>query len=132
MFGASEAVVSSYTSTKTGRYAHKSEKSLLFSLAKAYEDVIERINEFASLYRETKDFDYVIRIKEILPETFMQKRIWMFSYQTLRRIYFQRKDHRLPQWRKFCEWIETLPYAKEFILYGDSNNSYKQIPDSNN
>ena len=115
MFGARETLVSSYTSTKTGRYAHMSEDSLLFSLAKTYEDIIDKINEYAGLYRETKDFDYVIRIKEILPETFMQKRVWMFSYQTLRRIYFQRRNHRLPQWRKFCEWIKTLPFAEEFI-----------------
>ena len=29
----------------------------------------------------------------------------------------QRKDHRLPEWREFCKWIETLPYAKELICY---------------
>ena len=44
-----------------------------------------------------------------------EKRIWVFSYQTLRRIYFQRRNHRLPQWRKFCEWVESLPFAKDFI-----------------
>jgi len=115
MFGARETIVSSYTATKTGRYAHMSEDSLRFSLAKLYEDTIEKINEYAELYRETKDFDYVIRIKEILPETFMQERVWMFSYQTLRRIYFQRRNHRLPQWRMFCDWIGTLPFANEFI-----------------
>ena len=59
--------------------------------------------------------DELVEMKENLPEGTMQTRVWMFSYQTLRRIYFQRKDHRLPQWRKFCEWIETLPYAREFI-----------------
>ena len=57
----------------------------------------------------------LIKMKEELPEGHMQKRIWMFSYQTLRRIYFQRKDHRLPQWRMFCDWIKTLPFAEEFI-----------------
>ena len=59
--------------------------------------------------------DELIKMKEHLEEGTMQKRIWSFSYQTLRRIYFQRRDHRLPQWRKFCEWIESLPYAKELI-----------------
>lgn len=39
-----------------------------------------------------------------------------FSYQTLRRIYIQRKNHRLPEFHQFCEWIETLPLAKELIL----------------
>lgn len=60
--------------------------------------------------------DALVEMKENLKEGTMQKRIWMFSYQTLRRIYHQRKDHRLPQWHKFCDWIETLPFAKEFIV----------------
>lgn len=57
----------------------------------------------------------LVEMKEKLTEGTMQKRIWMFSYQTLRRIYIQRRNHRLPQWRVFCEWIETLPYAETFI-----------------
>lgn len=57
----------------------------------------------------------LVRMKAALPEGTMQKRIWMVSYQTLRRIYFQRRNHRLPQWQEFCKWIETLPFAKEFI-----------------
>lgn len=38
------------------------------------------------------------------------------NYRCLKNIYQQRKSHRLPEWRKFCEWIETLPYAKELII----------------
>ena len=38
-----------------------------------------------------------------------------FSYQCLRRIWQQRKNHRLPEWREFCEWIESLPMAGELI-----------------
>ena len=39
------------------------------------------------------------------------------NYRCLKNIYIQRKDHRLPEWREFCKWIETLPYAKELICY---------------
>lgn len=53
--------------------------------------------------------DELIEMKENLPEGFIQKRVWMFSYQTLGRIYRQRHNHRLPQWRMFCDWILTLP-----------------------
>jgi hypothetical protein len=38
------------------------------------------------------------------------------NYQQLRTIYRQRKDHRLPEWRVFCSWIEQLPYFKELCL----------------
>jgi hypothetical protein len=30
-------------------------------------------------------------------------------------VYYQRKNHRLPEWREFCDWIKTLPYAEELI-----------------
>lgn len=33
------------------------------------------------------------------------------NYRELKTIYKQRKDHRLPEWREFCKWIETLPYS---------------------
>jgi hypothetical protein len=37
------------------------------------------------------------------------------NYRSLRNIYIQRRNHRLPEWRAFCRWIETLPYANEFL-----------------
>ena len=36
------------------------------------------------------------------------------NYRQLKTIYHQRRTHRLPEWRTFCEWIETLPYS-EFL-----------------
>lgn len=77
----------------------------------------ERLSSESTMHIEGKGLseEELIQMKESLPEGHMQKRIWVFSYQTLRRIYFQRRNHRLPQWRKFCEWIESLPFAKDFI-----------------
>ena len=77
----------------------------------------ERLSSESTMHIEGKGMpeEELIKMKESLPEGHMQKRVWVFSYQTLRRIYFQRKDHRLPQWRMFCAWIETLPFSKEFI-----------------
>lgn len=78
----------------------------------------ERLSSESTMHIEGRGMseDELVEMKENLPEGHMQKRIWMFSYQTLRRIYFQRRNHRLPQWRKFCEWIEKLPFAQEFII----------------
>lgn len=36
------------------------------------------------------------------------------NYRALKTIYNQRKNHRLPEWRVFCEWVKTLPHS-EFI-----------------
>ena len=41
------------------------------------------------------------------------------NYRQLKTIYRQRKNHRLPEWREFCAWMETLP-AAEFIT-GDTD-----------
>ena len=77
----------------------------------------ERLSSESSMHIEGKGLpeEELVEMQETMPMGHMQKRVWMFSYQTLRRIYFQRRNHRLPQWRAFCGWIETLPFAKEFI-----------------
>lgn len=40
------------------------------------------------------------------------------NYRQLKTIYAQRKTHRLPEWRAFCDWVETLPNAS-FIVNSD-------------
>ena len=52
------------------------------------------------------------KAKDEIPMGKIQKTVDMFSYQALRRIYFQRRNHRLPMWHDFCRWIETLPYSQ--------------------
>lgn len=37
------------------------------------------------------------------------------NYRQLKTIYHQRKTHRLQEWLDFCEWIKSLPFAKNFI-----------------
>lgn len=50
-----------------------------------------------------------------LPESWLQTRMFDCDYTTLRIIYKWRKNHKLTQWHDFCNWIESLPYSKEFI-----------------
>ena len=37
------------------------------------------------------------------------------SYRCLLNIYIQRNDHRLPEWREFCEELLKLPYFPELV-----------------
>ena len=60
--------------------------------------------------------EILLTAKRILPESFLQMRTVDTNYEELRTIYHQRKNHRLPHWHEFCAWIETLPYAKEFLI----------------
>ena len=48
------------------------------------------------------------------------------NYRCLKNIWRQRRNHRLPEWREFCKWIETLPYAKELICYEENENETKE------
>lgn len=41
------------------------------------------------------------------------------NYRQLKTMYRQRKNHRLPEWKEFCKWIEKLPHS-EWIT-GESN-----------
>lgn len=38
------------------------------------------------------------------------------NYRALKTVYSQRKNHKLPEWRKFCSELEELPYFKELCL----------------
>lgn len=77
----------------------------------------ERLASTSTMHIECKGLqgEELEKAKDDIPMGHVQKTIDFFSYQTLRRIYFQRKNHRLPMWHDFCSWIETLPFAKEFI-----------------
>lgn len=68
-------------------------------------------------YNETKDKRYWRLLIQINPDGWLQKRTWTGNYQNLRNIYFARKNHKLIEWRQFCQIIEQLPYSKELICY---------------
>lgn len=38
------------------------------------------------------------------------------NYQQLKTIYQQRRHHRLPDWKMFCDWCESLPLFKELCV----------------
>ena len=67
-------------------------------------------------FLETKDKRYWWQLIQLLPSSYNQRRTYMFSYAALRNIYHARKNHKLDEWREFCRWVETLPYAAELIV----------------
>ena len=87
---------------------------------KTTEQTIQRLNFLRDKYLKEDDerMKKVIwrGVLEMLPLSYNQKRTWSGNYQVLKRIYWARKDHKLQEWHDFCDWILTLPYAKELIL----------------
>lgn len=77
----------------------------------------ERLASTSTMHIECKGLqgEELEKAKDEIPMGHVQKTIDMFSYQTLRRIYFQRRNHRLPMWHDFCSWIESLPFSDLLI-----------------
>lgn len=76
------------------------------------EYVISVINYYRKKYIETKDKRYWQQMIQLLPTSFNQKRTLYLNYAVLRNIYHARKNHKLDEWRTFCEWISQLPYGE--------------------
>ena len=47
------------------------------------------------------------------------------NYLQLKTIYSQRKNHKLPEWREFCRWIESLPYSE--LIVGDKKSLFADL-----
>ena len=58
----------------------------------------------------------LVGVKQILPEGFLQKRVWCMNYKTLRNITQQRHNHRLPHWQSFIKQILSQIEHPEFII----------------
>lgn len=78
--------------------------------------VIGIMNELKDKYNETKEPEDYLRLLYTNPCGFKLTAAMTTNYRQLKTIYYQRKNHRLPEWREFCKWVETLPYFKELIL----------------
>lgn len=82
------------------------------------EDLIMVLENIRKKYLETKDICYWKELIRWLPESWLQTRTVTMNYENLRNMYFQRRGHKLTEWRKsFIEWVESLPYAEELICY---------------
>lgn len=73
---------------------------------------IELLNNARQLYLKTKDKKYWWQMIQLLPSSYNQKRTVMLNYEVLASMYHQRKNHKLDEWRTFCEWIKTLPCSE--------------------
>lgn len=78
--------------------------------------IIKELNSLREEYNKNKDKDVWYSMIQLLPSSYNQMRTCTMTYENLRNMYHARKNHKLDEWHKFCEWVETLPYAKELII----------------
>lgn len=95
-----------------------------FNLDEAYNEyvdkrIIEIIKELVDNYNKSNSPEDYLKLLYSNPCGFELTAGMTTNYRQLKTIYQQRKDHRLPEWKGFCKWIEKLPHS-EWIT-GDRN-----------
>ena len=80
------------------QYVDKKILDLLQELIYNYNENPTNENFYKLIYNIPSGFEYTARLTT--------------NYRQLKTIYSQRKNHRLPDWRIFCDWIEELPYSE--------------------
>ena len=56
---------------------------------------------------------------QTLPSSYNQMRTVTLNYENLINMYYARRNHKLAEWHVLCDWILSLPYAKELICVKD-------------
>ena len=90
----------------------------------SYNELTQKISDKKLAGEDVTELNQEAKVKylEILysnPAGFRITARMTTNYRQLKTIYAQRKTHRLPEWRAFCDWVETLPNAS-FIVNNDA------------
>lgn len=106
-----------------------------FDLDEAYSEYVDKrvvdiMKEKVDRYKELSEVQYANPVhqaehKKILEDLYLRilytnpcgfklTARMTTNYRQLKTIYCQRRYHKLPEWRAFCKWVETLPHS-EFI-----------------
>lgn len=99
---------------------------------RALKDTIDILNDAREWYlkwdymneKDRENFDQNIHEKkdlwwqmiQLLPSSYNQTRNIMLNYEVLANIYHSRKNHKLDEWRQFCNWTKSLPYFEELFI----------------
>lgn len=82
------------------------------------QEYIDLYNSLTSQDEETIEFKKNLYLKILynLPSGFQLTARMTTNYRCLLNIYNQRHDHRLPEWREFCDQLlEELPFFRELV-----------------
>jgi len=106
----------------TFRLSSKNSQSTMHTILKGY----LAPGDFELSDVEGVDVDYLnafikagelFLLKRKLPEGFMQKRMWMMSYKTLRNVTLQRKNHKMPHWQTFLNSLKMQVEHPELLPF---------------
>lgn len=86
---------------------------------------INVVESLLDIYNQDPTPDNYLKLLYNIPTGLRYTARMTTNYRQLKTIYAQRKNHRLPEWREFCKWIETLPHS-EFITGVTQNESIEE------
>ena len=90
--------------------------------------VLDILNTLIEQYKKVegaeKKKEIWYRVIQNLPQSFLQQRTVMMSYQAIRAMYRQRNGHKLGEWAEFRRWAESLP---ESWMITDSEGAVARI-----
>ena len=84
-------------------------------------NTVDEVNRLKDIYNENPTDENYLMLLYNVSVGFKLTAGMTTNYRQLKTIYSQRKNHRLPEWKEFCAWVETLPMFKELCLGGESN-----------
>ena len=84
---------------------------------------IERINSIIRLIHSEKNTlegkeikNLQLKIHQLLPDSYNQRRSVLLNYEVLKNMYGSRRNHKLPEWRKFLTLINRLEHPELITL----------------
>lgn len=78
-----------------------------------YRDVYNNYDKQTEQYKdEFSKKDIWWQMIQLLPSSYNQRRTVMLNYEVLANMYKSRKNHKLDEWRTFCEYVKTFPYSE--------------------
>ena len=87
--------------------------------------IIGRLRELQQTYNETKSKEDYLKLLYSTPAGLKMTGRITTNYLQLMNIWSQRHNHRLPEWRHFCnELIEKLPLFKDFLIANGQLKDY--------
>ena len=86
--------------------------------------VRHRVFELAKIYNRDQTTENYLNLLYSIPSGLELTDHIVTNYGQLKTMWYQRHNHRLPEWRTFCDWILTLPKFSELTgIEKEKNNA---------
>ena len=92
-----------------------------FDLTNQYSEYVDKrmidiMNELKDKYNETQNKKDYLRLLYSNPCGFKLTAAMTTNFRQLKTIYYQRRNHRLPEWITFCNQLEEIPEFRSLVL----------------